>query len=116
MLKQKAKRLLPLFSLLKQLSPKKRTEVIQYLDENCVQSLCEAIHNVLHNQSIGQKQQKKLKRTLSPHKAALRYLGDARRSGKQKRVKLMQIGGNPLALILSTVIPIISEVLMRKIK
>lgn len=116
MKKQKAKKLLHLFSLLKQLPSKKRIELLQYLDESCVQNIYEAVHNILHNQSIDQKQQKKLKKALQPYKTVLRYLGDKRKPEKQKRLKLTQIGGNPLALILSAAIPIISELLMRKIR
>ena len=115
MLKKKAKKLLPLYLLLKQLPSKKRTELLQYLDEESAESLYEAVHNILTNPIIGPTQRRRLYRVLKPHKVTLRYLGDKRKSKKQKRQKLAQIGGNPLALILSTAIPILTEILMKKI-
>lgn len=116
MFKKRAKELLLLFSLLKQLKHKQRVGVIKYLDEKSTESLYEAIHNVLHNKNVSPQRRNRLKRILRPHKNLLRYLGNKKRSKKIKQQKLAEIGGSPLALILSTAIPILTEVLINKLK
>ena len=110
--KSQAKRDLPLLQTLKELNQRQRCIVLSHLNDGSCESVCEAISNVVKNPKI--KSSGKLKRQLNPHKKALRFIANKRATVKQRRKKLVQLGGNPIAAILATAVPFLLNLLTRK--
>lgn len=108
---KKIKKLLPFLQTMKEMRPAHRTIMLNHLDDESAENICEAAANVLRNDNLTQKQKTRLRRYLNPHKSTLRYITKKQVSIKNKKKKLSQIGGNPLSFILSTAIPLLLSVL-----
>ena len=91
------------------MKPSHRKIIIAHLDNDSLDCICEAITNILHNPNLTPHQLNKLRKQLSPYKNSLRYLSKKNRKNKKK--KLIEIGGNPLTYILSAAIPLLINAL-----
>ena len=100
---------------LNKLSPSDLDAVIPYLGApGCSAILYECVHNVLRNSDIPNKS--KMIKLLSPHKAAVRYLVDPKKSDKAKRGKLTEVGGAIIAPILATAVPFLIDLISKAFK
>lgn len=99
---------------LNKLSPSDLDAVIPYLGAPGCSAIYECVHNVLRNGDIPNKS--KMIKLLSPHKAAVRYLVDPKKSAKAKRGKLTEVGGAILAPILATAVPFLIDLISKAFK
>ncbi len=104
---------LPLFDTLTKTGGKQRSILLGHLNDESCQALYQAVHNVLVNPNVTSKQKKRLQTVLLPHAKQVRYLADYKKSEKAKRKKLLQLGGFPLATILSVAIPLLMRILRK---
>lgn len=110
--RKKIAQILPLLQTLKDTKPGQRGLLLGHLDNPTTENLCEAVCNVLRNNSVPGKQQNKLRRALAPHKLTLRGIADKKKSVKSRKKKLVQLGGFPFTAILSAAIPLLMNLLM----
>ena len=101
--------ILPLLGVLKNLKPADRIIILAHLDDLSRDRLYETINQVLSQSSpLPSSKKKLLKRRLWAHRENLRYLTSRkRRSSKEKRRRLVHIGGNPLGYLLKTAVPLL---------
>lgn len=109
--KQKLRKCLPLLRIIKGLSKSDQKILLAHIDEDGLEAVYECVHNALSNTVIPVEKRKKLRNSLKAHKEDLRFL-TASGNKKIKRRKLLQLGGNPLDTILSTVLPILTSFLI----
>ena len=112
--RKKLSKLLPLLNLLKRLSSEERKVLVGYLNQEACDAICQCIHNSITNQDIASQHRQSLKRKTGGVKQTLRYLSNADKPLHLRQKKLSQIGGNPLGIILATVLPILTSFLFGK--
>ena len=103
-----------LAQVLSELKNYQRQIILQYLDDkgcNVIKSYADLILHKGHKSPA----QKKIKRLIETNKNDL-YDVMMTTSKKKSKSKIAKIGGNPLALILSTAIPLVVELLKKKQK
>jgi len=105
------KEYLPFMQTLKQINPSHRTILLGHLNDETCEALYEAVKNVLENPKITPSRRAMLRKRLSPHKKVLRNLVKKSGSRSAKKKNLTKLGGNPLALILGTAIPLLLDVI-----
>lgn len=107
---------LPLFQVLKELKAYQRQIVIDHLDSKSCNSLSSCIKSVLKQGPKIKKNKKQLQLHIRQNQKELSRLfsnSKKKKSYHSKKKILARIGGNPLALILSTAIPMLMN-LFRK--
>ena len=111
---KKLSKLLPFLKVLNDINGQNRTILLSHINSESCSDLCETISNVLKNPSMGESERKRLRKMLSPHKQCLRSLVKKNQSVKQKQKKLQKIGGSPLGVILSSAIPLLLDILVKR--
>lgn len=103
-----------LLTVIHKLSPEDRCRLIEHLNNDAINLLCESIRNVV-NVDVGlpKKKQKYLKRKLS-EKSKGNILSIAnKKTSLAKRRKLLEQEGGSIGLILAAAIPLISSLISR---
>ena len=111
--KKRLRAMLPFLQILKDLTPNQRAIILAHINDSSCEAIYETVSNVLRNKSVSEADARKLKRFLAPHKTCLRSLASKRLSSTQKRRKLYQIGGLPLATILGVGIPLLLSLIKK---
>ena len=106
------------YKTLQKLKPDVLKEVIQHLDDNSVDSLCECVYNVIYSDmSIAPKTKKllrkKLKKTCSV--TNLKNIASKKVSVSKRRQALSQ-EGTGIGLILATVVPWLANLIFNRKK
>lgn len=109
----KKRAILTFLQTLKGLRPAQRTTILSHLDHESCEVLYETISNVLRNPDVTPSRRIRLRSVLSPHKNTLRFLSSKQRSLSSKKKRLPQMGGFPLAAILSAAIPLLLGLLRK---
>jgi hypothetical protein len=111
---KKLKKAFPLLKVLSKLPDQDRTTLIEYLNGDATNALCECVHNAINNRQISGRHQLCSKALRS--KDDLRYISKNHTKSKQKHKlkKLIQVGGSPIGLILSAVLPLLASALFKK--
>jgi len=91
-----------------------RCILMSHLDYDSCELIYEVIYNVISNKSIPPKKREQLQKILHPHQNNLRYMASKKKKPALKKKRLTQIGGNPLAIILSTAIPLLMQAFHQK--
>ena len=102
--------MLPLLHVLKSLKPEHRVILLAHLDDVTRDGLYEAIDTVLRSDRLPFRKRLFLKSKLAPYKEQLRYLADRKRSSREKRKRLPQIGGGPMSYVLKEAIPLMLSI------
>jgi len=110
MKKAKFKKHFQLLQLMSKLTDGERNILVKYLSPDVLEIIYECIHNGLTNKKIDPKSRDMIKKTLNSRKEALRYLSTKGNSKNRKRILIQQEGGS-LGLILSTVLPLLTQLL-----
>jgi len=105
---------LPFLTTLKSVRPAQRTIMLSHLDNPSCEIVCQAIGNALHNTVISPVERTDLKNSCAQYKTLLRYLSRPSGSIEWKKKKLPQLGGQPLEMILSSVIPLLMRRLTKQ--
>jgi hypothetical protein len=113
--KKKLKKAYPLVKLLAKLCADDRKVVVEYLNDEAHEVLCECVHNGLNNRGIVGDRKKLCQGTIKC-KEDLRYISSEKRPLKQRRKKLIQHGGSVIGLILSAVLPLLASAIIPKLK
>jgi hypothetical protein len=106
-MEKRTKVLLPLLQVLKSLTSEQRTIVLAHLDDKTRDFIYETITTVLRSEKLPFRKRAALKEKLSPYKNDLRYISDKKKSRAQKKNRLTQLGGGPMAHVLKTAIPML---------
>ena len=109
----KLKKIFPLLNELSKLSEEKQLIIIPHLNETAFEALYECIHNALQNNKVSSKSRKILKKKLGAHKDKLRYIINNSGNAAAKKKKVIQMGSG-LGLILSAILPLLSQFLFKK--
>lgn len=105
---RKRSTLLPLLSVLEQLSPESRIIILSHLDDCAREALIDVISTVIRSSLVDDVEQEFMQEELIPFKENIRYLVDTKFKNKNKKKDhLIKIGGSPMSAILSTGIPIL---------
>ncbi len=100
--------ILPLLGVLKNLKAADRIIILAHLDDLSRDSLYETINRVLSQSSpLPSSKKKLLKKKLWPHRDDLRYLTSQKKSNREKKRRLVHMGGNPLGYLLKTAVPLL---------
>jgi hypothetical protein len=107
---------LQLYTSLQKLKPPQLSEIIQHLDDNSIDNLCECVFNVIHTDlslspRVKQRLRKQLKLKCS-HKNLKTII--SKKVPVSKRRKALSQEGAGLGIILATVIPYIAKFLYDK--
>jgi len=107
----KVQKYIPLFKVLKSLSPDDRVTILKHLSEEGKESIYTLIHSVLKTKSKDWSKSNSVVKKLSPFKKSLRYLSKRSNSSKTKtKVLTNQVGGFPLGLLLNVALPLLGSV------
>ena len=105
---------LELITILKRINNKDRPDVIKYLNKDGIDIVCETVHNILFNNiNLNNRKKKKLKKLLINKRRDMESIADHKKSYNRRQSLLRQHGGNPLALILGTALPFLTNLLFR---
>lgn len=97
--------------LLKSLSEKKRSLVLQHLDEGTIEFLCGLVNNVITEKTaLSTRALNRLRTLLEDKKLCFRYVANYKHSTSSKRKKLVQ-SGRGIGMILTAVAPLLSSVI-----
>jgi len=100
--------ILPLLGVLKNLKAADRIIILAHLDDLSRDSLYETINRVLSQSSpLPSSKKKLLKKKLWTHRDDLRYLTSQKKSKREKKRRLVHMGGNPLGYVLKTAVPLL---------
>lgn len=107
---------LPLFQIIGELEPAKRQLLVNHLDDASTRALSDSIGSVLKQTDvpIHNRWRKKIHRAVQSNRPAFKKLLRGRGGTEQRRQALTCVGGGPLALLLSTVIPLVLGQLIGK--
>lgn len=117
-MKQDLREKIKLYKTLGRLKPDILKEVIQHLDENSVDALCECVYNVIYNDiSMSPNVKKKLKDKLKKHCSInnLKRITSKKVSLSKRRQALSQ-EGTGIGLILATVVPWLANLIFNRKK
>ena len=114
---QKIKTILNIFKYLTSINKKYKNTALNFLSEQGIEYISEAIYNVLYNpdctSSLSSTQKKKLIKTIKPKSELFKKLSRKKYSISSKR-KLITQSGTGLSLLLSTVVPFLTSLLLPK--
>lgn len=105
-----------LYESLVKLKPDTLGKIVQHLDENSVDAICECVYNVVHSDlNLSKAAKRKLKRKLqkSCTKKNLQIIMKKKNSLSKRRKALSQEGSG-IGLILATVVPLLANLLFNK--
>jgi hypothetical protein len=106
-----------LYTSLHKLKPDVLSEVIQHLDDNSINSLCECVYNVIHTDlKLSPQSKKKLRSQLKKKcsKANMHTI-TMRKISVSKRRKALSQEGAGIGLILATVIPYLAKLIYDRV-
>ena len=112
--KKKLEKSLPFLKLLSRVSDEDRVILIQHLNKDTCDVVCQCVHNTIKNPNILANDRQAISQKIGSKKDIIRYLSDASRPVHVRQKKLSQLGGNPLGLILSVAIPLLIDFLFKK--
>ena len=105
---------LPLLQVLRQLKNYERQIVVDHLDAQACGALKKCLQTVLKGKKkVSAVEQDKLGRCLKRHKLLFSQALSAKGGAGSERKALAKLGGNPLALVLSTAIPLLLQLLSK---
>lgn len=107
---------IPLLQVLKEMKGYQRQIILSHLDNKSLELICDGVGCVFkkHPQQIDSRVRKKVFGVARQNRKKLQLLMSGRQKNlSSKKRALIQLGGNPLALILSTAIPLLMN-LFRK--
>lgn len=108
MLASRRKLVLPLLGVLKKLNSSERVIILSHLDSVSRDKLYETINLVLSSSSnLPANKKRQLRKKLWNYRDDLRFLSRKKRSPREKRRRLLQMGGNPMGYLLKTAIPLL---------
>ena len=100
--------ILPLLNVLRSVKADARQIILAHLDDKTRDLIYETIAKVLQSgEKIPPRRRANLKFQLSPYKDDLRVITHPKKSTKQKRKRLEQIGGKPMQHIIAAAIPLL---------
>lgn len=105
-----------LYESLVKLKPELLGNIVQHLDENSVDAICECVYNVVHSDlKLSKAAKRKLKRKLQKNctKKNLQIIMRKKNSLSKRRKALSQEGSG-IGLILATVVPLLANLLFNK--
>ena len=103
---------LKLLGILKKINITERPHLLKYLNETGVDILCECYKNIIFNDlKLSPKVKKNLRNSLLGKEREIKLLANKKTPNKRRKKVIIQQGGNPLGLILTTVIPILTDIL-----
>lgn len=114
-IKTKIKKNLPLYESLKKLPKEALKHVIEHLDDDSIDAICECVYNVVHtNLNMSKKKKSTLKKNLHAHCCLknLKRISNSKLSVSKRRKALMQ-EGQGIGLILSAIVPLLTKLFMK---
>lgn len=105
---------IPLLYVLNQLKDYERQIIIDSLDEEATQAIERCVTTVLQKKrKLGGGQQEKLQTCIQQNSEGFGNILK-RGKGRTKRRELARLGGNPLAMIIATALPMLMKLLLNK--
>ena len=105
-----------LLKVLKKLKPEERREIITRLGDSTIDDLGETLYNFLYCDLIPKRKVKGLRKALRSCKGSLNYVAKKSNNVATRRGKLAKMSGGVLGTVLSTLIPIISGLIINRMK
>ena len=105
---------LPLLQIIAEIEPQKRQLLMEHLDPKACEAISDCVELVLTRgmQNMSAHHKNSLKKCLTSNRVAFKHILNKRK--KNKRHELAVIGGNPLSLIMSVVLPFLIKHLIGK--
>jgi len=107
---------LPLFQIVGELEPAKRQILLTHLDEESTRALARSVTDLLRHSDlpVDAARKKRIRRAVDAHRPAFKTILRGRGGIGKRREALTAVGGGPLALLLSTAIPLILGQILKK--
>ena len=103
---------LTFMQLLKRLTPKERSELLDRVSNSSIQDLSSVVFNWIYcDLGLSARRRKVLKKKLSPYQADLLYIANSSKPISIRRRKLKEQSGGALSILLSTLVPVISSLI-----
>ena len=95
------------FEIIKLLPIKHRNRLLEYLNDDCIDIICESCHNLLNNLELSDNRQKHIRKKFKLVKNKFRMLSNPKISNKRKRkiLKDEQIGNGVFTLLAGVILP-----------
>ena len=108
--KRKWKPHLKMLQALNSLSSEQKNDILKYMNDEGIDVICECIKNAVYNSEINK--DKALISVMKKDKKLYRYLANAKPKILSKRKRIVQTGEG-LGVILGTLIPLLSQFLLK---
>lgn len=100
---------IPLYQILGELHPTKRQIVLNHIDDNSFQAVCDGVHCILREsmsgKTLGTNLKQKLRGQAKQNRSQFKMFLNPSSSMKLRRRALTDVGGGPLAFLLSSIVP-----------
>lgn len=109
---------LKLYESLSKLKPSVLSNIVEHLNDNSIEALCECVYNVIHTDlKLSSKAKRKLKTKLLSNcsKKNINLIATKKNALSKKRKALSQEGSG-IGLILATVVPFLANLLFNRKK
>ena len=106
---KRKKEVIPLLNVLKSMNSTDRIIILAHLDDKTRDDLYLTIDSVLKSEKVPIQAKLNLHKKLHHHKGHLKQLTNKTISKQTKKKKLIQIGGNPLKIILNVALPLMLD-------
>ena len=114
---KKIRNILNLFKFLTSQKKQNFSSALSFLDTDSIEHISETIYNLLYNEklktSMTSKQKNKIVKSIKPNLKSFEYSAKKHFPVSNRKKKILQ-SGTGLGLILSTLIPLISSLLLKK--
>ncbi len=106
---------LPLLKSLVKLDANELRTMLSYVDDNCIDNLCEILYNLLYAKLPMTTQRKaRIRKIVEHHKNTYHYVTSKKNSVKRRRHHLQQQTGGSLTLLLATALPLLTSLIFGK--
>jgi hypothetical protein len=110
------KKYIPLLNVLKKLNPKEMEGILDFLNDDAIDNICECVYNVIHTDlSLPNKKKSKLKNFIKSNCSVHRLNKiSSKKENIFKRRKALKQEGKGLPMILATAIPFLVDLIFGK--
>ena len=104
---------IPLLNTLKKLKPKEMSDIIDFLNDDAIENICECVYNVIHTDlKLPNKKKNKLKNFIKTNCSVHRIKKiSQKKENIFKRRKALKQEGKGLGMILATAIPFLIDLI-----
>lgn len=107
------KKYIPLLNVLKKLKPKEMSDIVDFLNDDAIDNICECVYNVIHTDLNLPNKKKSRLRNFIKSNCSLHRINkiSSKKENIFKRRKALKQEGKGLGMILATAIPFLIDLI-----